>query len=728
MKKILITSALPYVNNTPHLGNLIQVLSADVYARYCRLRGYETLYVCGTDEYGTATETRALEEGITPQELCDRYYRVHADVYKWFNIAFDSFGRTSTPKHTKITQSIFLGLDSNGYIKEKTIEQTYCETCDRFLADRYVRGICPHCDYPEARGDQCENCGKLLDPTDLVEPHCGVCGATPVVRETTHLYIDLPAILPKLEAWMEKTSADGAWAKNAVQMTQAWIRDGLHERAITRDLKWGIPVPKKNFENKVFYVWFDAPIGYISITANLTDQWEQWWKNPEEVKLVQFIGKDNIPFHTVIFPSSLIGSGESWTLLHSMSSSEYLNYESGKFSKSKGIGVFGTDAVGSGIPADVWRFYLFYNRPEKADSLFTWKDFKEKVNGELIGNLANLVNRTLTFVNRYFYGRLPGAAEGGGTAADPAADDDASRKFWREVEQAEEEILNALERIELREALRRIFALSSIGNKRFQDEEPWKLVKKDRRKTGVLLRDLVCLIRDLAVLIHPYLPETADRIHSFLGTEGSGTDQLGVLSGIEAVKDPELLFRKLEDEEIENFKKKFAGGQGMCSDTQALEKFRSRVDLRVAKIVEVEKHPKADKLYIETVDLGGETRRIVSGLVPYYRPDELKGRNVLLVCNLKPARLRGVESQGMLLAADDGKIVEVLFADHARPGDPVGLAGQQASGQVAEEIDIEEFFSIPIQVKNHQVLIAEVLLECAGKSITSEKVKTGQVR
>ncbi len=733
MKKTLITAALPYVNNIPHLGNLIQVLSADVYARYCRLRGYETLYVCGTDEYGTATETRALEEGITPQELCDRYYRVHADVYKWFNIAFDSFGRTSTPRHTEITQSIFCGLDSNGYIKEKTIEQTYCETCERFLADRYVRGICPHCDYPEARGDQCENCGKLLDPTDLVEPRCGVCDATPVVRETTHLYIDLPAILPKLEAWMEKTSAEGAWAKNAVQMTQAWIRDGLHERAITRDLKWGIPVPKKNFEHKVFYVWFDAPIGYISITANLTDQWEQWWKNPEEVKLVQFIGKDNIPFHTVIFPCSLIASGESWTLLHSMSSSEYLNYESGKFSKSKGIGVFGTDAVGSGIPADVWRFYLFYNRPEKADSLFTWKDFQEKVNGELIGNLANLVNRTLTFVNRYFDGRLPGAAEADPAAGNPAAGygaaaGDASQKYWREVERVEEEILNALERIELRDGLRRIFALSSIGNKRFQDEEPWKLVKKDRGKTGVLLRDLVYLIRDLAVLIHPYLPDTADRIHSFLGTEGSGKDQLGVLSGIEAVKDPELLFRKLEDEEIENFKKRFAGGQEMGSDSQTLEKFRSRVDLRVAKIVEVEKHPKADKLYIETVDLGGETRQIVSGLVPYYRPDELKGRNVLLVCNLKPARLRGVESQGMLLAADDGKTVEVLFADHARPGDPVGLAGQQTSGQAAEEIDIEEFFSIPIQVKNHQVLIDEVLLECAGKSITSEKVKTGQVR
>jgi methionyl-tRNA synthetase len=721
MKKILITSALPYVNNIPHLGNLIQVLSADVYARYCRLRGYDTLYVCGTDEYGTATETKALEEGITPQELCDRYYKVHAEVYEWFNIAFDSFGRTSTPRHTEITQSIFLGLDKNGYIKEKTEEQTYCENCDRFLADRYVRGTCPHCGYTEARGDQCENCGKLLDPTDLVEPHCGVCGTAPVVRETSHLYIDLPAILPRLEDWMGKTSQKGAWARNAVQMTQAWIRDGLHERAITRDLKWGIPVPKKGYENKVFYVWFDAPIGYISITANLTDDWQKWWKNPQEVKLVQFIGKDNIPFHTVIFPSSLIGSGESWTLLHSMSSSEYLNYESGKFSKSQGVGVFGTDAVESGIPADVWRFYLFYNRPEKADSQFAWKDFQEKVNGELIGNLANLVNRTLTFVNRFFEGKV--AVE-----FNDAAAGESSTGFWQEVEQAEGEILDALERIELRDALRRIFALSSIGNKRFQDEEPWKLVKEDRERTAGLLRDLVYLIRDLSVLIHPYLPDTAEKIHSFLGTEGAGSGDLGMLSGIEAVQRPELLFRKLEDEEIENFKMKFSGGQAMAQASQTVQKFLSRVDLRVARITEVEKHPKADKLYIETVDLGGETRKIVSGLVPYYRAEELQGRNVLLVTNLKSARLRGVESQGMLLAADDGKTVEVLFADHAQPGEAVGLAGLQSPKQTKEEIDIEEFFSIPILVQNGQVMIDDLPLECAGKGVATEKVKTGQVR
>src|SRR5208282_3472002 len=363
MKRRLVTSALPYVNNIPHLGNLIQVLSADVFARYCRLAGCETLYICGTDEYGTATETRALEEGITPRELCDRYHAIHRDIYTWFGISFDKFGRTSTERQTEITQSIFLDLDSRGFIKSRTIEQLYCDHDDRFLADRFVRGTCPFCGYGGARGDQCENCGKLLDPTDLKDPICSTCGATPRPKSTTHLYIDLPAIRPSLESWMKKASVEGFWANNAIQMTQAWIRDGLKERAITRDLKWGIPVPKAGFEDKVFYVWFDAPIGYISITACAGDEmgfdWKYWWQRPEDVELYQFIGKDNIPFHTVIFPSSLLGSGKKWTMLHHMSSSEYLNYESGKFSKSQGVGVFGTDAVESGIPADVWRFYIF---------------------------------------------------------------------------------------------------------------------------------------------------------------------------------------------------------------------------------------------------------------------------------------------------------------------------------------------------------------------------------
>lgn len=337
-KKRLITSALPYVNNVPHLGNLIQVLSADVFARYCRSAGYETLYVCGTDEYGTATETRALEEGISPKELCDRFHAIHTEIYEWFEIQFDKWGRTSTPEHTRITQDIFLKLDRNGYIKERTIQQLYSEKSDMFLADRYVRGTCPHCGYEDARGDQCEHCGKLLDPTELIDPRSAIDGSTPVLRETKHLYLDLPALLPKLKAWMEKASVEGRWATNAIRMTESWIRDGLRERCITRDLKWGVPVPKPGYENKVFYVWFDAPIGYISITATYTDRWEEWWKNPDEVELYQFIGKDNIPFHTVIFPSTLLGTGEEWTLLKTMSSTEYLNYESGKFSKSRGWG------------------------------------------------------------------------------------------------------------------------------------------------------------------------------------------------------------------------------------------------------------------------------------------------------------------------------------------------------------------------------------------------------
>jgi methionyl-tRNA synthetase len=548
-KKRLITSALPYVNNIPHLGNLLQVLSADVFARFSRLAGYETLYVCGTDEYGTATETKALEEGISPRALCDRYHAIHSDIYRWFNISFDKFGRTSTPKQTEITQHIFKRLDEAGYISEKTTSQLYCETCSRFLADRYVLGICPSCGYEGARGDQCESCGKLLDPTDLKDPHCGVCGGTPVLKETRHLYIDLPAILPKLKKWMEEASVRGFWARNAIQMTNAWMRDGLKERCITRDLKWGIPVPKEGFTDKVFYVWFDAPIGYISITASHTDDWESWWRNPDEVELFQFIGKDNIPFHTVIFPSSLLGSGEKWTMLHHMSSTEYLNYEGGKFSKSKGVGVFGTDARDTGIPADVYRFYLFYNRPEKSDALFTWKDFQEKVNGELIGNLANLVNRTLTFVVRFYGGTIP---ESGG-----------DEEFRGEIVRREAAIKELLDHAELRDAFKAVFELSSIGNKAFQDGEPWRMRNENPEKARSLIRDLTYLVRDLGILVSPYMPETAKRIASFFGNPpmewgnlmGSGAQDLS------AVTNPAILFEKLEDERIEALKKRFSGSQ-----------------------------------------------------------------------------------------------------------------------------------------------------------------------
>ncbi len=721
-KRRLVTSALPYVNNIPHLGNLIQVLSADVFARFCRANGYETLYVCGTDEYGTATETRALQEGVSPKELCDHYHAIHAEIYSWFEIQFDEFGRTSTPKQTEIVQEIFRQVDAHGYIREDEIEQLYCTNCERFLADRYIHGTCPHCGYEDARGDQCENCGKLLDPTDLIKPICGVCGNTPELRKTKHLYLNLPAILPKLEAWMKNASIEGFWARNAIQMTKSWIRDGLKERCITRDLKWGIPVPKEGFEHKVFYVWFDAPIGYISMTANHTDDWEYWWKSPDEVELFQFIGKDNIPFHTVIFPATLLATDDKWTLLHHMSSSEYLNYEGGKFSKSKGLGIFGNDVKDTGIPADVWRFYIFYNRPEKADTMFKWKDFQEKVNGELIGNFANLVNRTLSFILRFYDGEIPI-----GTI---------NETMREEIRKREAGITEHLEHAQLKEAFHEIFALSTFGNRSFQAGEPWATRKSDPEAAASLLMQLAYLIRDLAILTAPYMPSTSRKVLAFLDLEHGTWDDLQRYEGLQTLHAPVILFEKLEDGQIETLRTRYAGSQEerKHQKEETMEKkFNETVDLRVAKITAIERHPEADRLYIEQLDMGnGEERQIVSGLVPFYTEAELLNRNIIVVYNLKPAKLRGVKSQGMLLAASakdeqDEEQVEVLFADWAQPGDKVSVIGLEPYEEDKRRIKVNTFFAVPIRTEAYTVVVGKSGLEVAGKPLMSVNIKDGEV-
>ncbi|MDR1301979.1 MAG: methionine--tRNA ligase [Treponema sp.] len=749
MKRRLITSALPYVNNVPHLGNLIQVLSADAFARFCRLRGYDTLYVCGTDEYGTATENRAAEEGVSPQALCDRYHALHADIYRWFTIAFDKFGRTSTPIQTEIVQDIFKRLDAQGLIVEHTIEQLHCGPCDRFLADRYVRGTCPYCGYADARGDQCEACGKLLDPTELKEPRCARCGSTPALQSTQHLYLDLPKIKNRLEEWIKTASVQGFWAHNAIQMTHGWIRDGLRERAITRDLKWGIPVPKSGYEHKVFYVWFDAPIGYISITGNLgaetTPDWHEfvdtWWKNPHEVELYQFIGKDNIPFHTVIFPSSLLGasgpegSADQWTMLYHMSSTEYLNYESGKFSKSKGVGVFGTDAMETGIAPDVWRFYIFYNRPEKADALFTWKDFQEKVNGELIGNLGNLVNRTLSFVSRYYEGTVP--------------QDAGNPQFWETLKQYEQQITDKLERAELRDAFRLVFELASFANKTFQDGEPWRKRKTDPPAAAALIRDLCYAVRDIAILIEPYMPTAAEKIASFLGLsfkKETGArlswELLGRDQGLSRVEKSEVLFPKLEDELVETLRERYSGSQQDRAARQTAQEapsvsappvpdFRETLDLRVAQIIRVEPHPKADKLYIETLEIAGEERVIVSGLAPFYTPEELLGKRIIVAYNLKPAKLRGVESRGMLLAASitdaaGHEQVEVLDAGETPTGTVVEREGTEP-GTPPHVIDLKTFLAIPLTVENYTVMSGGKALLLAGHPLRTKVLVSGEV-
>ncbi|AFG37477.1 methionine--tRNA ligase [Spirochaeta africana] len=763
MKKRLITSALPYVNNIPHLGNLIQVLSADVFARFCRSRGYETLYVCGSDENGTATETRALEEGVTPQELCDRYHKIHTEIYQWFNISFDRYGRTATPQQTEITQDIFLKAYENGYITEHTIQQLYSEKSDMFLADRYVYGECPHCGYDRARGDQCESCGKLLEPTELIGPRSMLDDSVPVLKDTRHLYLNLPGVLPKLQAWMDTAAKKGRWANNAVKMTEAWIRDGLKERAITRDLKWGVPVPLEGFEKKVFYVWFDAPIGYISITAGLTDDWQSWWKNPDEVELFQFIGKDNIPFHTVIFPCSLLASGDSWTMLHHMSSSEYLNYEAGKFSKSQGIGVFGTDAQDTGIPSDVWRFYLYYNRPESSDYMFTWDDFLNKVNGELIGNFSNLVNRTMTFLYKNFDATVPSgdepSADAGGYTAERSAE------FQVEVRRLQQELTEKLEWAEIRDAYRMFFQLCDLGNRTFQANEPWKSRKEDPASAERLMRDLVMLVRDLGILAEPFTPDASQRIAAMLGQSGLSWENLGDPLAGTRIAEPEILFRTLDPKLIGELRERFSGSQkeraaaaagvaaggageagatgkaggageaGAEPELPVEQRFAQLVDLRVAEITKVEQHPEADKLYIEELDDGSgseEPRIIVSGLKGHYTPEELQGQKIILVNNLKAAKLRGVKSHGMLLAADgpnpDGEaVVDVVVCPDASPGDRILVEGFEDAAVPEKKLKIDQFFDLPIRVEDGVLMVGNARLLSGGNPITPRVVKTGEV-
>ncbi|XP_057513074.1 probable methionine--tRNA ligase [Actinidia eriantha] len=573
-RNILITSALPYVNNVPHLGNIIgSVLSADVFARYCRLRGYNVLYICGTDEYGTATETKAMEENCSPQQICDKYHAIHKEVYKWFNISFDEFGRTSTPQQTEVCQSIFKKLLENNWLSENTMQQLYCDACERFLADRLVEGTCPtpDCNYDSARGDQCEKCGKLLNPTELREPRCKVCHATPQIRDTEHLFLELHLLKDKLEEYINEMSVVGSWSQNAIQATYAWLKEGLRARCITRDLKWGVPVPHEKFKDKVFYVWFDAPIGYVSITSCHTPEWEKWWKNPENVELFQFMGKDNVPFHTVMFPSTLIGTGENWTLMKSISVTEYLNYEAGKFSKSKGVGVFGNDAKDTNIPAEVWRYYLLTNRPEVSDTLFAWVDLQAKLNTELLNNLGNFINRVLSFIAKPL-----GLGYGSIIPDTPGAESHLLTKTLAEkVTKYVQQYVEAMEKVKIKQGLRIAMSMSSEGNTYLQDSKFWKLYKEDKASCSIVVRTSAGLIYLLACLLEPFMPSVSLEVLKQLNlppeTQLSICDENGdhekaqkpweILPAGHSIGAPYPLFKALKDEDVDFFREKFAGSQ-----------------------------------------------------------------------------------------------------------------------------------------------------------------------
>lgn len=630
-RNILITDALPYVNNVPHLGNIVgSVLSGDVFARYCRLRDYETFHVGGTDEYGTATETKALEENKTPQQICDEYHAIHAEIYQWFNIYFDEFGRTTNDLQTKLAQDIFTKLEQNNYLFQETVEQLYCGSCDRFLADRFVEGICPYCQYEDARGDQCDKCGKLINAIDLKDPKCKLCKATPVVRESKHFFFDLTKVQDPLKAWFDETISRSApppkplqtssgdaqpspslessannmendppnspcnaeyknhdlsyndthWTNTARAITESWFRDGLKPRCITRDLKWGTKVPFAGCENKVFYVWFDAPIGYLSISAKHTKEWERWWKGEEaqkQVELYQFMAKDNVPFHSIMFPATLLATHEPWVKVKGLISTDYLNYENTKFSKSRGTGVFGTDVMETGIPADIWRFYLMYIRPEGQDSSFCWDDFRDKANSELLNNLGNFINRAVSFVDKNFDGQV--------NHYEPNEED---QKYLIEVGQNLIAYEERLERVHLRDGLKPILSISKLGNQLIQANKPWQLVKsedvKDKNRAETVMFIALNTVALISLILSPYMPEVSRQIKEQLAFEGQHLIEMNCPMPIllpvgHKIGKPALLFKRIEPDQIKDLKKRF----GNIKEEQAPSKRSAKAAQKAKK-------------------------------------------------------------------------------------------------------------------------------------------------
>ncbi len=512
MSKILITSALPYINGVPHLGHMVGcLLPSDVYARFMRMMGHEVLYIAGTDEHGTTSEVGALKEGLSVEDYCNKYHAEHKATYDAFELSFDCFGRTSSPQNKEITYHIFSKLDENGFIDEKTIKQVYSVDDKQFLADRYITGTCPYCGYDKARGDQCENCTKVLEPTELINPKSTISGSTNLeVRETKHLFLNLPKIEKRLAEWVK--SKEPYWPDVAYSIAQKWLKEGLQERCITRDLKWGFPVNKAGYEDKVFYVWFDAPIGYIGITKQWADEkpqerdWKKWWLNADDVKYVEFMGKDNVPFHAIFFPAMLLGTGEKWTFVDYLKGMSYLTFEGGKFSKSEHRGVFADKAVEE-FPADYWRYWLMANAPESSDSSFTFDGFVSTINKDLNGVLGNFVSRVLKMTVSKFSSEVP--AGGAFTSQE--------NELISALQEKVNNYFSYLENMEFRKALNELRAIWVDGNNYISVAEPWSVIKENPERAAAILRVCINLIRIYAILSYPIMPKVAENMLAKLG-------------------------------------------------------------------------------------------------------------------------------------------------------------------------------------------------------------------
>lgn len=663
-KRTLVTAALPYANGGVHIGHLAGVyVPADIYVRYLRLKKKDVLFICGSDEHGVPITLRAKKEGCTPQDVCDRFHALIKKSFADFGISFDIYSRTTSDMHAKTASDFFRTLYDKGVFVEKESEQYYDEEAKTFLADRYITGECPHCHFPKAYGDQCEHCGSTLSPNELINPKSAVSGSKPVLKKTKHWYLPLDKYQPWLEKWILEEHKE--WRPNVYGQCKSWIDMGLQPRAVSRDLDWGIPVPVEGAEGKVLYVWFDAPIGYISNTKELREDWETWWKDPS-TRLVHFIGKDNIVFHCIVFPTMLKAEG-SYILPDNVPANEFLNLEDDKISTSRNWAVW-LDEYLVDFPGkqDVLRYVLTANAPETKDNNFTWKDFQARNNNELVAVYGNFVNRALVLTDKYYGGVVPEQGEL----------TDYDRQTISEFTGVKADVEKLLDEFRFRDAQKEAMNLARIGNKYLADSEPWKLQKTDPKRVETILNLSLQLVANLAIAFEPFLPFSSKKLRHMLNMEEFDWNDLGSTTLIAAghkINKPELLFEKIDDAPIQAQVDKLLATKaaneaaGRKAEPQKadmpFENFE-KMDLRVGTVKECVKVEKSDKLLRFVIDDGLETRTIVSGIAKFYKPEELVGKQVCYIANLPPRKLRGIESQGMILSAEtpDGTL-SVLTPD-----------------------------------------------------------------
>ncbi len=645
--KILVTSALPYANGEIHLGHLAGAyLPADIYVRYQRLKKRDVIYICGTDEHGVPVTISAEKQGKKPRDIVDRYHKSISESFKHFGMTFDNFSRTSLPVHYRLAQDFFSKIYEKGFIYPREIEQFYCVECKRFLPDRYIAGTCPKCGKEGARGDQCEACGHWLEPFQLINPKCQICGKTPEKARTKHWYFKLSAFQDKLEAWI---GSKQDWKETVLTFVRGWLREGLQDRPITRDLAWGVPVPLEEAKGKVLYVWFDAPIGYVSSTIEWAekqgkpDKWKDYWYD-EKTKLVHFIGKDNIVFHALIWPAMLMAYGD-YVLPSDIPANQFLNLEGGKFSTSKDYAIWLPDYLKE-FKADSLRYALTRNAPEARDTDFTWRDFQVWHNNELADILGNFINRTLTFAKKYYDSSVPDAGSFG----------ERDNVIFDLLKSAPDKIGNLIERFEFKNGLQEVMRVAQEGNRYFDHEEPWATRKNNPAACAKTINVCMRIVTSLSSLVEPFLPFTAQRIKEMIQYKGGAWDEIGQAEYARRIGEPAILFNKIDDDVIR------VQAERLRKEMIDLEYF-SKVSLKSAKVLTAERVKGSKNLIKCQVQVGDQKKQIVAGVGKDYEPEDLVDKIIIIVDNLQPAKIRGVVSEGMLLAAIDEKSVVIITAD-----------------------------------------------------------------